>query len=292
MVIGFTTASLALHGLILGLPSPDNSPPEPLEPSGSRQNLAIDVTVLPPDGLNPEVTPESSAAAAPRSPTARPITEERTPPPAPNPVPTAPPPSVSSPAPAVPPPVTTALSTAPAATGNEPEPSSTPPSPDEPSLPATNPDAIAELPPEPGVPTITEPEPLTPPTLAERLHDPSAYQYDGSRKNLDEAVAPMELMNWVVPGQVLPSKLSPLELPYQLGDTCLDTPPMRGLMVVVLNAEGTFLRGPEMISSTGYAVLDEQALAQVQDDDYSWPQEDAAKAYSIDVAVQYPAVCQ
>jgi hypothetical protein len=126
--------------------------------------------------------------------------------------------------------------------------------------------------------------------LAEQLQDPSAYQYD-TRKSLDEAAAVTELLNWVAPGQTYPAKATPLELPYRLGDTCLDTPPLVGLMMVVLDREGAVVRGPEMISSTGYAVLDEQALAQVQAGVYTFPSDETSKAYSVDVIVQYPATC-
>lgn len=152
------------------------------------------------------------------------------------------------------------------------------------------PDPLTELPPEPGSSDLSEPEPPPLPTLAEQLQDPTAYQYDG-RKSLNQVAAATESMNWAVAGQTLPSKVDPMELPYQLANHCLDNAPVLGLLMVVVDAEGNFLRGPEVISSTGYRVLDEQAVEQVKQGDYVLPDRDAPKAYSVEVKVQYPESC-
>jgi hypothetical protein len=141
----------------------------------------------------------------------------------------------------------------------------------------------------PGSSDLTESE-LPIPPLAEQLQDPTAYDYDG-RKSLGLLAASQALQNWKGEGQSLPAKLAPMELPYQLGDHCLDTAPTLGLLVVLVAPDGTFLKGPEVISSTGYTVLDDQAKALVEAGDYSLPQDDNVKAYSVEINVLYPETC-
>lgn len=276
MMMGLMAASLAVHGLVLGLPLPESAPTVTPEPPAAEAGSGptMDVAIVPDAALGripPEPplvqtdTPSIDAQVAEPK-----VAAERSPA-----VPAMTPPV----APVVP---TSAASAAPPVQASPPEPL--------PTTPDLPPDPLTELPAEPGSGSLTAPEPPAPPTLAEQLQDPNAYQYDG-RKSLDQVTATMESMNWVAEGQTLPSKVEPMELPYQLAEHCLDPAPELGLLMVVLDAEGNFLRGPEVISSTGYAVLDQQAVIWLQEGNYTLPERDAPKAYSIEVKVQYPEDC-
>jgi hypothetical protein len=278
-LVGLTVVSVAVHGLVLGLPMPgaDEAEVSFLPESGSETSTVMDVAILPkrdlaPTVVEPPAEPKSKLdeTVRPAAPASTSVPEIANPPR----LPAEPLPSVADSPPAVPP-----VDESGAESGAEPtSPSELPP------------DPLAELPPEPGTRDLSEPEPPPPPTLAEQLQDPSAYQYDG-RKSLDQLTATTESMSWAVEGQALPSKVDPMELPYQLAAHCLDTPPAMGLLMVVVDAEGNFLRGPEVISSTGYRVLDEQAVEQVKNGDYALPDRTAPKAYSVEVKVQYPESC-
>ena len=143
--------------------------------------------------------------------------------------------------------------------------------PAEPTQPAADPDPVPndQFPEEPDSTGLTgsDPDPVT--TLAERLGDVGAYQYNG-QKGLDllESLSAQE--GWATPGQTLPSKADPLELLYQLGAECLNTAPVSGLLMAVVNPDQTFARGPEVVGSTGYAILDEQAIAMDDQDPETW----------------------
>jgi len=251
--------SVLAHGVVLGLPWPaTEAPEEPPATAAERDPSAMmDVAILPADRLRPAV----EAAIEPTPSEA---------PPAPGPVvePPPPPPTNSPPPPSQP--VTT-----PPPTPTEPPTDPTPP----------GPDPLNELPPEPGSSGLTSP----PPTFQEPLQDPGEYQYDGT-KNLGDATITIS-QSWAVEGQVLPEKVATLELPYELETTCLDEPPLRGTLMVVTDEVGNFVRGPEVISSTGYAILDEQAEEFVSEGQYRLPEDFEAKAYSVDIEVLYPQAC-
>ncbi|MEM6837986.1 MAG: hypothetical protein AAF609_14160 [Cyanobacteria bacterium P01_C01_bin.120] len=250
-----TIASLLAHGLLLGLPWPAveeaTEPDEFLEPG---EETVINVAILPAG----QRAAQTSAAA----PSAEEVTE-------PGQVDSE---SLSEPAPPPPPVVT-------------PPPTKTP----EPPRSETEPTASAEPPIEAGTGDLTTSESESPPTLADRLQDIAAYQYDGKKNLGNDAIGVAQ--QWAVSGQIYPAKAKLLELPYQLGTTCLNTPPLRGTLMVVVDAGGNFERGPEVISSTGYDILDEQAAAMVLAREYMLPEANESKAYSVDIAVQYPNEC-
>lgn len=255
-----TIASLLGHGLLLGLPWPAvekaTEPDESLEP---QPEAVINVAILPAE----QQTAQTSAAASP----AAEITE-------PGQVDAAA--SAEPIAPLEPPPVTTP----------PPEPPSEAP---ESPRPETDPTLPAEPPIEAGTEDLTPPESESTPTLEDRLKDAATYQYDGKKHLGSDAIGIAQ--QWAVSGQPYPAKAELLELPYQLGTTCLNTPPQRGTLMVVVNANGDFERGPEVISSTGYDILDEQAEAMVLSREYTLPEENELMAYSVDIAVQYPNEC-
>ncbi|MEM6519921.1 MAG: hypothetical protein AAF722_11405, partial [Cyanobacteria bacterium P01_C01_bin.70] len=224
-----TIASLLAHVLVLGLPWPTTEevaePPElPSEPQGES---VIDVAILP---AEQPTAPADAEAVTP----AEAATE---------------PPQVASESPSDP----TAL-VEPPPVAESPPPES--PRPDAETAPSTEP------PIDEGTGDLTTPESQSPPTLEERLQDVTAYQYDG-RKTLKESDAYLESSKWVVNGQVLPENVDPLVLPYALDNHCLDRSPEVGLLAVVLDASGNFMRGPEIVDSTGYEVLDELAKAMI-----------------------------
>jgi hypothetical protein len=101
-----------------------------------------------------------------------------------------------------------------------------------------------------------------------------------------------KLLGWATTtGQTLPSKVEPLAVPYPLDQHCLAQPPVPGVLVVVMAADDTILQGPEVVSSTGYAVLDEKAKEDVRAGKITFPDRDQAKAYSMEITVQYPIDC-
>lgn len=275
---GLTALSIALHGVVLGLPITQSDqaelPASPMPPS--EEGAVMDVAILPSESLSPPAVKEPPADQTPPESPREPVQPSAT--------------SVARSQPAVPPnPVT---SPSPIADVPNTDPTTEPevePNP-EPLPRESSEDPVAELPDEPGSSEITEPALPAPPTLAEQLRNPAAYQYDGN-KSLGFLEVTQTLQNWVPDGQPLPSKVDPLELPYQLAEACLDNAPTLGLLVVVMAPDDTFLKGPEVISSTGYAILDEQAKAMVEAGEYTFPERDQPKAYSVEVEVIYPDAC-
>lgn len=266
-----TAVSVAAHGLVLGLPMPDAEQTEPPETRQPEPEQIMDVAVLPEQALAPTAAapePETTRSKASRDPQ-QPVVAARSPQSA-NPMPIAPP----SPEAAI-----LAESAAP------PETAATPPPVD------TDLDVLGEMPIDPGSSDLTENEPPAPLTLAQQLQNPAAYQFDG-RKSLGFLEVTQALQGWVAEGQPLPSKVDPLEVPYQLADECLDPAPQLGLLAVIMAPDGTFLQGPEVISSTGYALLDDHAKAMVEAGEYTFPDRDQAKAYSVEIKVLYPADCR
>ncbi len=263
LFLAIVAVSVLAHGVVLGLPwpetQPSQEPPAPLPESDPE--AVVDVAILPPEVLKPPVEeavePSEETSVAPESPAQ--ATERSAESPSPLPTPSQP---LESP----PPP---------------------PQQPSEPTTPVPNP--ADELPPEPGSRDLTEPVVTPPATLQERLRDLNEYQHDPN-KNLGSG-AITAIQSWAVPGQVYPSKADTLELPYSLGEACLPAPPLRGTLMVVTDEVGNFVRGPEVISSTGYDILDEQAEEFVTKGDYRLPEDFEAKAYSVDIEVLYPDDC-
>jgi len=249
-------ASLLAHGVVLGLPLPQRDAMQEPPPSESAGEAAMDVAILPRGTLaqpTPAAPTPSTTAKDQHPPAAKvpPQADERSP-------------QTVSPRSPVPP-------------------AEVPPVPD-PSLPPL-PEEAPENAPLVDLPIETGTHSPTPPTLDEQLQDATAYQYDG-RKALKQTEAYQASTNWVAGGQILPENIAPLELPYQLGEQCLDPPPESGLLAAVLDAEGNFVRGPEVIDSTGYALLDEQAIAIVQADGHVFPDRSEVRGYVTEIVVQ------
>lgn len=261
-----TTASVAVHGLLLGLPMPSQEIADEPESLPLNPTRVMDVAVLPPTTqANEEADEEPQPAAIKPEESVR-----RSPQPPQTP-------------------------TAPVASEPEPLPETDPTAPSDAADTALDTsdeegDPLDGLPIDQGSGALTEHTTNEPLSLEEQLQDLNAYQYDG-RKSLGFLEANTELLQWGVGDQTLPSKVEPLEVPYRLADQCLDTAPELGLLVVVLNPDGTIARGPEVISSTGYGVLDEQAKAIVTEQAYPFPERDQTRAYSVEVKVIYPDSC-
>ncbi|MBE7385324.1 MAG: hypothetical protein F6J95_028485 [Leptolyngbya sp. SIO1E4] len=253
-------ASAGLHGLFLSLPWPQESAesPEPLTPE-LEETAVMDVAILPSDALTPPVAEDlepSTPADTPEQSTQNSAPDIGTQPPEP------PPPAL------------------------DPDESPEPPPPSE--NPETDPSN--DLPIDPGTTDLTEPTPSVP-TLDERLGDLEEYTFNGS-KILGDGVMGTELLKWVAPGQVLPDKVDPIEVPYLLGDRCLDPAPISGVIVLVVEPDDSIREGPEILSSTGYEILDEKAKEMIETNQYEFPDRDQAKAYSLELKVLYPDSCQ
>ena len=266
-------ASIGLHGLLLGWPLPSETPEEPqVLPPPPEESVEVDVTILPAGAIaangqddetaiadeDVEDTLEDSPESVGRSSAPAPV--ERAPE-----IPETPPEDTVPPTETIP---------------AEPTPSTA----------DTDPMPNEQFPDEPGSAGLTGGDPDPVPTLAERLGDVGAYQYNG-QKGLDFIQAQAAQDGWATPGQTLPSKADSLEVPYQLGAECLDTAPVPGLLMAVVNPDQTFARGPEVVGSTGYAVLDEQAIAMINTGEYTFPSEDEPWAYNVEIKVLYPDHC-
>ncbi|MBD0337447.1 MAG: hypothetical protein ICV62_18325, partial [Cyanobacteria bacterium Co-bin13] len=151
--------------------------------------------------------------------------------------------------------------------------------------------AATDPPPPPGL----EPLPVeTPPlTLEERLRDPSSYRANNLTK--EEAAGASDFIDWYVvissqgngPSPGMGTKeLEPLRIPYPL-NTCLTPAPALGRLGVIVNPDGTANREPDILASTGYDVLDDQAKAVISD--YPFPPGEALLAYGLPVVVEYDA---
>ncbi|MGD1939744.1 MAG: hypothetical protein ACFB0G_00380 [Leptolyngbyaceae cyanobacterium] len=265
-------ASIGLHGLLLGWPLPSETPEEPqVLPPPPEESVEVDVTILPAGAIAANGQDDETA-----------IADE----------------DVEDPLEVSP--ESVGRSSTPAPVERSPEisevvPENTVPTPEiptEPTQPAADTDPLPndQLPDEPGSTGLTggAPDPAT--TLATRLGDVGAYQYNG-QKGLDLLQSLSAQDGWATPGQTLPSKAEPLELPYQLGAQCLNTAPVSGLLMAVVNPDQTFARGPEVVGSTGYAILDEQAVAMVETGEYIFPDEDEPWAYNVEIKVLYPGSC-
>ncbi|MEM1280385.1 MAG: hypothetical protein AAGG53_10295, partial [Cyanobacteria bacterium P01_H01_bin.152] len=259
---GLIACSLLAHGLLLGLPWPAvEFSQEAMEPPPDPESV-MDVAILPSETLPPPANEESTLAEPPANPATEAPSSAVAPSSESDPIEsTAPPPELNP---------------------------NTPP-----TLPVTEPplssNSIDGLPSEPGSANLSETNPITPPTLQERLQDVTAYEHDGTKNLGDDAFIIAQA--WAVAGQPFPAKADVMQLPYELGETCLNNPPLRGTLMIVVDATGHFMRGPEVISSTGYSILDEQAKAMMQSREYTLSNPDEPRAYSVDIEVLYPHTC-
>ena len=273
-LILLTAASVAAHALVLGLPILTTNPTEiPELPPAPKTEAAMDVAILPKQTLDmpqeiarPDEPPQDSQVPQPGS--TAPATVGSPP---------TPPPNLSVPSPSE--------------ADNPPANVTVPVIETDTSIPVEEgSESLEDMPVDPGSTKLSQLEPPSPPTLTEQLQDPAAYQYDG-RKSLGFIEATQALQDWAPEGQPLPSRTDVMEIPYQLNDQCLTPAPSPGLLVVVAASDGTFLDGPNVLSSTGYSLLDEQAKAIVETGEYPLPDRDQAKAYAVEFRVLYPATC-
>lgn len=162
-------------------------------------------------------------------------------------------------------------------------PASSPPA--EPPRPAPEETAPEEPPPLP-------PEP-PPQTLQERLLDPTAYAFKPPTGS--EATGAAEFVDWYLALLSQPdgadissgnADLEPLRVQYPL-NTCLTPAPVEGRLGVIANPDGTVNRLPEVLSTTGYSILDEQAMATITH--YRFPTATGLTAYGLPVVVEYDA---
>ncbi len=258
-------ASIALHVGVLMLPWPEEQAiePEAPEPTELDEPPLMDVAVLP-DGWLEDTTVAATEEAANSAQPVQTAARDRQQTPASNPSPQ---------------PEAEAVPTTQPEPPTEPPPEST----DEP-----DPGAIGELPPEDGRPPPGGPTPPPPKTLDEKLRDRVEYIFSVIGIRGEGDVSSELWSSWKAEGQVFPEKVDPLEVPYLL-DGCLDQAPRSGSLALILDADGTPLKGPKMLSSTGYPLLDEKALELVKT--HTFPDRTQAKGYSLEVQVQYPDDC-
>jgi hypothetical protein len=133
-------------------------------------------------------------------------------------------------------------------------------------------------------------------TLDERLQTFAEYQYNDQAKSVDAGtegfVAWYTQQDWFetypLPGKAI---TPPLQVIYPLS-TCLPSPPMVGMLAVIVNTDGSLAEEPILASSTGYDVLDERALELAKA--YAFPTEENAalsqpKVRPLQVEVMYDA---
>jgi len=182
-----------------------------------------------------------------------------------------------------------------------PEPELPPPEPPapEPAIPSpSNPiEPLGDPPEESGTQTTDDPiqVPPVPPALDDRLQDRAEYRFDGTGVlgGLGEKAGKMgewqAAINATAPDGITPQMVDdPIAVPYLL-DTCLDTPPEVGFLALVMDPAGAIAAGPDMLGSTGYAVLDEKAKALATE--YPFPNREAITAYYLEVEVLYDEAC-
>ncbi|MDB9528049.1 hypothetical protein PN498_18790 [Oscillatoria sp. CS-180] len=270
-VVLLTVGSVVLHGLVLALPMPSHqSVQEPeLPPSSLPQAdgaADVNVTILPSGTLKSRLKTEEPTETA---------SEENDLGESDRPVQSTPPPSPEE---TQPPEIVPSI--------DDTIPEELPPEEPDPAMEPVDSEIVPpdELPVDPGN------SELSPPTLEEQLQDLTAYDYNESGI-LKEGEVGTQLLGWTVPGQILPSKADSLEVPYLLVEQCLDIAPEPGVLVAVVNQDGSFQRGPEILTSTGYAILDDQAKAIAESGEYHFPERTETQAYSVPVEVLYPASC-
>ncbi|MEO1093930.1 MAG: hypothetical protein AAFX01_03400 [Cyanobacteria bacterium J06638_28] len=263
-------ASTAAHGALLGLPWPFESEPFELsEPVLSELDdpSLMDIAVLPRSLLASEnVAAADADEEAALEVTPQPRTTDSEPEPEPS--------LSQEPEPELEPELEPA---------SKPEPESEP----LPTLPGEDDaDPVGALPEESGLTPGSTPSIKT---LDEKLSDRSEYIFSSFGIVKPGAIGP-ELINWVAPGQTFPEKVDPLEVPYRLTGECLSSAPVSGTLSIILEPDNTPQKGPKILSSTGYPLLDEKALELVAA--HPFPDRTEAKGYSLEVrVVGYPAHC-
>ena len=186
-----------------------------------------------------------------------------------------------------------------------PEPTPTPSPTSKPVPPSPLPAAIQPPTPAPTPTPIPIPTPTptpTPQTLDERLQDVLQYSYNPSIvKSVDTVVVTdvtsrlaTEYEDLGIVYQLSPTSLDPLHIAYPLA-TCLPEPPNQGYLSLVVTPNGNLERPPEWISSTGYEVLDEKAIADLKNYPLPTPAPevpDALTGFGLTVIVDYdPNTC-
>ena len=257
--------SLGLHGLLLALPLPN--PRADLsadrgadgEASDSAPQATMDVVQLPasarPQSQSHPAPEPSFPAMADLAPPLQPFSQFSQPP-----------------EPAVPPiPTPRPLAT--------PTPSSTP----KPSSPNSSPSPPSPTPAPNPAPTPTDP----------RL-DYGRYQYNHQTKSIDDANGAFSgvasALQLEYPSDRWPQikKEYAVTLPIDyLLDTCLPQPPGTARLVAVVDPNGHLDRPPEWVASTGYDLLDQEALEAINQ--YQFPAPPTLAIYGVTVTVNYDA---
>lgn len=110
------------------------------------------------------------------------------------------------------------------------------------------------------------PDLVSPMTLDERLQTLAEYYPNSRAKSLNASTN--EFLDWYltqtwngldsppVPG---PKPLSPVSVVYPLSQ-CLTPAPTPGQLEAIVNSDGSLVREPRVLGSTGYDVLDEKAV--------------------------------
>ena len=141
---------------------------------------------------------------------------------------------------------------------------------------------IGDLPPETGLgqstggdPLTVPSDPLTAPSLEERLQDPTAYVKDGEPTG-QRTISISAIPAWttLIEGQLgflpPPITLHPVEFSVDYALNCqepLSVAPEKGTLGIVLGESNEILMGPDTLGTSGYSLFDEQAEEQVQHQD-------------------------
>lgn len=280
--------SLGLHGLLLLIPINVPEPPEPDTASVPNSLDRVSIANLAPSAPEDETSapePSPEPAPAPETPTSPPP-QAAAPAPAPSSSRPTPAPETSAPAPEAaeaPPPVTPT-----------PEPAEPPPSePSEPEPTAPSSDAGAA---DPVVPIEGPPPPPEPLSSNSSANGNDAYEYNPNEvaQAGDEDFGAFNLWHpwWEtvsnsgnfeanVPGA------KTLSLPHT-ANVCLAEPPKVATLGVVVDETGEVVGDPDLLSGTGYAVLNDQAIELAKEYEFS-PPDNTMEAYVFRVAVDYDA---
>ena len=135
------------------------------------------------------------------------------------------------------------------------------------------------------------------PSLEDRLNDPNEYSYNEKSLSAQDAnIGFLESMNEESDTQIVFNELPlpALKIPFQLSN-CLRVRPSDGFIGVVVDAKGS-IENYRLIVSTGYDVLDEQALLMFQQSigNHVFPVSDLGSSilHQIPVEILYePALC-
>lgn len=270
-------ASAGLHGLFLQLPWPFDHTIQTFEPiaMGADQEPAVmDVEILPSGTLaalleekKPTELVASSTAAAPQQPTNRPSNSAAT--------------------------ATESVALPPAIESELPSVSDLEPSAAETSKPPESLPDVSELPEETGKTDFGGPADL-PRSLDDRLKDVGAYRHESAGilgaiekvGSLGEHVA--SIQNILGSTAIPLDDADPIQIPYALED-CLDVAPADGYIILAIDSDGEVVAPARFISSTGYSILDEKAIAQVAT--HPFPDREETTIYHFNAEVQYPEQC-